>query len=183
MLTISRQALAISVGGEATVAFQFVVKRFMDRNPCWFTQFGGRWRARCGSRFLRADVLPPSREPASHFQKSPTAILAGVRGILQKNISEKVITNAFQTLESSPAPIRWVMVDDGYLHEKKGRLLNCIAQPNVNSLQTKYSALTRSSPDYNQRNKNKNKCSTYQSFASHLWMGQTVGHVSYSRSA
>ena len=101
----------------------------------------------------------------------------------KKNISEKVITNAFQTLESSPAPIRWVMVDDGYLHEKKGRLLNCIAQPNVNSLQTKYSALTRSSPDYNQRNKNKNKCSTYQSFASHLWMGQTVGHVSYSRSA
>ena len=84
MLTISRQALAISVGGEATVAFQFVVKRFMDRNPCWFTQFGGRWRARCGSRFLRADVLPPSREPASHFQKSPTAILAGVRGNFTK---------------------------------------------------------------------------------------------------
>ena len=53
-------------------------------------------------------------------------------------------------------------------------LLNCIAQPNVNSLQTKYSALTRSSPDYNQKDKNKNKCNTYQSFANHLWMGQTV---------
>lgn len=53
-------------------------------------------------------------------------------------------------------------------------LLNCIAQPNVNSLQTKYSALTRSSPDYNQKDKDKNKCNTYQSFANHLWMGQTV---------
>jgi len=53
-------------------------------------------------------------------------------------------------------------------------LLNCIAQPNVNSLQTRYSALTRSSPDYNQADKNKNKCNTYQSFANHLWMGQTV---------
>lgn len=53
-------------------------------------------------------------------------------------------------------------------------LLNCIAQPNINSLQTKYSALTRSSPDYNQSDKNKNKCNTYQSFANHLWMGQSV---------
>ncbi|MBK1825520.1 Sip1-related alpha-galactosidase [Haloferula rosea] len=53
-------------------------------------------------------------------------------------------------------------------------LLNCIAQPNINSLQTKYSALTRSSPDYNQKDKDKNKCNTYQSFANHLWMGQTV---------
>ena len=53
-------------------------------------------------------------------------------------------------------------------------LLNCIAQPNVNSLQTKFSALTRSSPDYNQKSKDKNKCNTYQSFANHLWMGQTV---------
>ncbi|MGJ8634354.1 MAG: Sip1-related alpha-galactosidase [Luteolibacter sp.] len=53
-------------------------------------------------------------------------------------------------------------------------LLNCIAQSNVNSLQTKYSALTRSSPDYNQSDKNKNKCNTYQSFANHLWMSQTV---------
>ncbi|MEP5506494.1 MAG: Sip1-related alpha-galactosidase, partial [Luteolibacter sp.] len=53
-------------------------------------------------------------------------------------------------------------------------LLNCIAQPNVNSLQTKYSALMRSSPDYNQSDKDKNKCNTYQSFANHLWMGQTV---------
>ncbi|CAA6691837.1 MULTISPECIES: Sip1-related alpha-galactosidase [unclassified Lentimonas] len=53
-------------------------------------------------------------------------------------------------------------------------LLNCIAQPNINSLQTKYSALTRSSPDYNQADKDKNKCNTYQSFANHLWMTQTV---------
>lgn len=53
-------------------------------------------------------------------------------------------------------------------------LLNCIAQPNINSLQTKYSALTRSSPDYNQKDKDKNKCNTYQSFANHLWMGQSV---------
>ncbi|MGJ8654581.1 MAG: Sip1-related alpha-galactosidase [Opitutaceae bacterium] len=53
-------------------------------------------------------------------------------------------------------------------------LLNCIAQPNINSLQTKYSALTRSSPDYNQKDKDKNKSNTYQSFANHLWMGQTV---------
>lgn len=119
-------------------------------------------------------MLPPSREPTSHFQKRPVDMLAGVRGNFKKNISEKVITNAFQTLESAPAPIRWVMVDDGYLHEKKGRLLNCIAQPNVNSLQAKYNALTRSSPGYKQKNKKKNKCNTYQSFANHLWMGQTV---------
>ena len=224
----------------------------------------------------------------------------------KKNISEKVIVNAFHTLEESGAPIRWLMVDDGYLDQKKGHLLsfgidkkkfpngwrpimelkkpdqirwtgiwrnfggymkgvspqhtmsdlkpylsnvpkkgmmlpngtpeagkafyekmisdtkgngfdfvkvdfhtrtfdhyagtanpvnamrannealeeathsmsipllNCIAQPNVNSLQTKYSALTRSSPDYNQKDKDKNKCNTYQSFANHLWMGQTV---------
>ena len=222
----------------------------------------------------------------------------------KKNISEKVILNAFHTLEKCGAPIRWVMVDDGYLDQKNGRLLsfgvdkkkfpngwqpimdlkkpdqirwtgvwrnfggymkgvspehtmsdlnpylstkkgmalpngtpeaakafyekmiadtkdngfdfvkvdfqtrmfdyyvgtadavgamrannealeeatrnmgipllNCIAQPNVNSLQTTYSALTRSSPDYNQKDKDKNKCNTYQSFANHLWMGQTV---------
>ena len=42
----------------------------------------------------------------------------------KRNISEKVISDAFQTLENSPAPIRWIMVDDGYLHEKKGRLLS-----------------------------------------------------------
>ena len=53
-------------------------------------------------------------------------------------------------------------------------LLNCISQPNINSLQFKYSALARSSPDYNQSVKDKNKCNTYQSFANHLWMGQTV---------
>lgn len=224
----------------------------------------------------------------------------------KKNISENVIVNAFHTLEESGAPIRWVMVDDGYLDQNKGRLLsfgvdkkkfpngwqpimdlkkpdqirwtgiwrnfggymsgvspkhtmsdlkphlsnipkrgmalpngtqaaakafyekmisdtkdngfdfvkvdfhtrtfdhyagtadpigamrannealeeathsmnipllNCIAQPNINSLQTRYSVLTRSSPDYNQKDKDKNKCNTYQSFANHLWMGQTV---------
>lgn len=59
-------------------------------------------------------------------------------------------------------------------HEMGIPLLNCIAQPNVNSLQTKYSSLTRSSPDYNQTDKDKNKCNTYQSFANHLWMGQSV---------
>ena len=53
-------------------------------------------------------------------------------------------------------------------------LLNCIAQPNVNSFQTRYSALTRSSTDYNQEDKDRNKQSTYQSFANHLWMAQTV---------
>ena len=53
-------------------------------------------------------------------------------------------------------------------------LLNCISQPNINSLQFKHSALIRSSPDYNQADKNKNKCNTYQSFANHLWMSQTV---------
>ena len=53
-------------------------------------------------------------------------------------------------------------------------LLNCIAQPNINSLQFSHSALTRSSPDYNQKDKKKNKCNTYQSFANHLWMSQTV---------
>lgn len=59
-------------------------------------------------------------------------------------------------------------------HKMDIPLLNCIAQPNINSLQTKYSALTRSSPDYNQKDKNKNKSNTYQSFANHLWMNQTV---------
>lgn len=59
-------------------------------------------------------------------------------------------------------------------HDMNLPLLNCIAQPNINSLQTKYSALTRSSPDYNQADKDKNKSNTYQSFANHLWMGQTV---------
>lgn len=59
-------------------------------------------------------------------------------------------------------------------HSMSIPLLNCIAQPNVNSLQTKYSALTRSSPDYNQKDKDKNKSNTYQSFANHLWMSQTV---------
>lgn len=53
-------------------------------------------------------------------------------------------------------------------------LLNCIGQPNVNSMNSKYSALTRSSPDYNKSDKDKNKCNTYQSFSNHLWMSQTV---------
>ncbi|WP_372846126.1 Sip1-related alpha-galactosidase [Pontiella sp.] len=53
-------------------------------------------------------------------------------------------------------------------------LLNCISQPNINSLQFSHSALTRSSPDYNQKDKDKNKCNAYQSFANHLWLSQTV---------
>ncbi|MGD9420345.1 MAG: Sip1-related alpha-galactosidase [Verrucomicrobiota bacterium JB025] len=53
-------------------------------------------------------------------------------------------------------------------------LLNCISQPNINSLQFSHSALARSSPDYNQKDKDKNKCNAYQSFANHLWLGQTV---------
>ena len=96
-------------------------------------------------------------------------------------------TRTFDHYSGTADPVGAMRVNNEALEEATREhgipLLNCIAQPNVNSLQTKYSALTRSSPDYNQRNKNKNKCSTYQSFASHLWMGQTVGHVSYSRSA
>jgi len=53
-------------------------------------------------------------------------------------------------------------------------LLNCISQPNINSLQFSHSVLARSSPDYNQADKDKNKCNTYQSFANHLWLSQTV---------
>ncbi|CAA6691842.1 MULTISPECIES: Sip1-related alpha-galactosidase [unclassified Lentimonas] len=59
-------------------------------------------------------------------------------------------------------------------HENGLPLLNCISQPNINSLQFSYSAVSRSSPDYNQKDKDKNKCNTYQSFANHLWMGQAV---------
>ena len=59
-------------------------------------------------------------------------------------------------------------------HNQGLPLLNCISQPNINSLQFSFSALSRSSPDYNQKDKDKNKCNTYQSFANHLWLSQTV---------
>ena len=77
-------------------------------------------------------------------------------------------TNAVQAMRQNNEAL------ENATHEMGIPLLNCIAQPNINSLQTKYSALTRSSPDYNQKDKNKNKSNTYQSFANHLWMSQTV---------
>ncbi|WP_411828194.1 Sip1-related alpha-galactosidase [Luteolibacter sp. AS25] len=84
----------------------------------------------------------------------------------------------FDHYKGMPDPIGAMRANNEALeeatHEMGIPLLNCIAQPNINSLQTKYSALTRSSPDYNQSDKDKNKCNTYQSFANHLWMGQTV---------
>lgn len=87
----------------------------------------------------------------------------------------------FKTFEhyiGTPDPVEAMRQNNEALenatHEMGIPLLNCIAQPNINSLQTKYSALTRSSPDYNQKDKDKNKCNAYQSFANHLWMGQTV---------
>ncbi len=87
-------------------------------------------------------------------------------------------TKAFDLYKGLPDPIGAMRANNEALEESTHKhgipLLNCIAQPNVNSLQTKYSAVTRSSPDYNQSDKDKNKCNTYQSFANHLWMGQTV---------
>jgi hypothetical protein len=84
----------------------------------------------------------------------------------------------FELYRGTENPVRSMRANNEALEEAAKKfdipLLNCIAQPNVNSLQTKYSALTRSSPDYNQADKDKNKCNTYQSFANHLWMGQTV---------
>ncbi|MCP5535227.1 MAG: raffinose synthase [Akkermansiaceae bacterium] len=87
-------------------------------------------------------------------------------------------TKAFDLYRGMPDPVGAMRANnealDASTHEQGIPLLNCIAQPNINSLQTKYSAVTRSSPDYNQKDKDKNKCNTYQSFANHLWMGQTV---------
>lgn len=87
-------------------------------------------------------------------------------------------TKTFDLYKGSANAVRNMRAMNEALEESAKKfdipLLNCIAQPNVNSLQTKYSALTRSSPDYNQKDKDKNKCNTYQSFANHLWMGQTV---------
>lgn len=84
----------------------------------------------------------------------------------------------FELLQGTPNAVRAMRYNNEALENAAKNhnipLLNCIAQPNINSLQTKYSALTRSSPDYNQKDKNKNKCNTYQSFANHVWMGQTV---------
>jgi len=87
-------------------------------------------------------------------------------------------TRTFDHYFGMPDPVGAMRLNNEALEEATHSmgipLLNCIAQPNVNSLQTKYSMLTRSSPDYNQTDKAKNKCNTYQSFANHLWMGQTV---------
>ncbi len=87
-------------------------------------------------------------------------------------------TRTFDHYKGTPDPVGAMRLNNEALEEATHSmgipLLNCIAQPNVNSLQTKYSMLTRSSPDYNQKDKAKNKCNTYQSFANHLWMGQTV---------
>lgn len=87
-------------------------------------------------------------------------------------------TKTFDLYRGTANPVRAMRANNEALeaaaHKFNIPLLNCIAQPNINSLQTKYSALTRSSPDYNQKDKDKNKCNTYQSFANHLWMGQTV---------
>jgi len=87
-------------------------------------------------------------------------------------------TRTFDNYRGTPDPVAAMRYNSEALenatHNMGVPLLNCIAQPNINSLQTKHSALTRSSPDYNQTDKNKNKSNTYQSFANHLWMGQTV---------
>ncbi|MGJ8691855.1 MAG: Sip1-related alpha-galactosidase [Thalassotalea sp.] len=87
-------------------------------------------------------------------------------------------TRTFDHYKGTPDPVAAMRYNNEALenatHEMDVPLLNCIAQPNINSLQTKHSALTRSSPDYNQTDKNKNKSNTYQSFANHLWMAQTV---------
>ncbi|WP_158972749.1 Sip1-related alpha-galactosidase [Paraglaciecola sp. L3A3] len=87
-------------------------------------------------------------------------------------------TRTFDNYKGTPDPVATMRYNSEALenatHNMGIPLLNCIAQPNINSLQTKHSALTRSSPDYNQTDKNKNKSNTYQSFANHLWMGQTV---------
>lgn len=42
----------------------------------------------------------------------------------KKDISEEVIIHAINDIKSSELPIRWVLVDDGYLDEEKGRLLS-----------------------------------------------------------
>lgn len=40
------------------------------------------------------------------------------------NISEGVINNAISDIKSSSLPIRWVLIDDGYLDQKGGKLLS-----------------------------------------------------------
>lgn len=42
----------------------------------------------------------------------------------KRDISAEVITKAAETLEASPAPFRWLMVDDGYFTEKGRKLTN-----------------------------------------------------------
>lgn len=42
----------------------------------------------------------------------------------KKNINEKIITNAVNGIKSSDLPIRWVLIDDGYLDEENRQLLS-----------------------------------------------------------
>ena len=42
----------------------------------------------------------------------------------KKNIDETIITNSIKDIQQSDLPIRWVMVDDGYLDEDKGQLIS-----------------------------------------------------------
>lgn len=44
-------------------------------------------------------------------------------------IDETTITNAIKDIQKSDLPIRWVMVDDGYLDQEKGRLLSFDVNP------------------------------------------------------
>ena len=87
-------------------------------------------------------------------------------------------SRAFEYYKGTADPVGAMRLNNEALenatHEMGIPLLNCIAQPNINALQFKHSALLRSSTDYLKNDKNRNKCNTYQSFANHLWMSQTV---------
>lgn len=47
----------------------------------------------------------------------------------RQNINEEIILNAISEVKSSPIPFRWVLVDDGYLHQKQGQLLSFGVDP------------------------------------------------------
>lgn len=42
----------------------------------------------------------------------------------RQNINEKIIVNAISDIKASHIPFRWVLVDDGYLDQKKGQLVS-----------------------------------------------------------
>ncbi|REE00143.1 Sip1-related alpha-galactosidase [Marinoscillum furvescens] len=42
----------------------------------------------------------------------------------RQKINEDIIANSIKDIQQSDLPIRWVMVDDGYLHQHKGQLLS-----------------------------------------------------------